>query len=65
MGMCEAKAIVIESGKEEVVMEDVAFLYFRDGKPVLRNLLGEEMVFEDYEVESVDFIHHTIRLRLR
>ena len=63
--MCEAKAIVIEDGKEEIVMEDVVFLYFKDGKPVLKNLLGEEMVFEDYEVDSVDFIHHTIHLRLR
>lgn len=65
MKMCEAKAIVIEDGKEEIVMEDVVFLYFKDGKPVLKNLLGEEMVFEDYEVDSVDFIHHTIHLRLR
>ncbi len=63
--MCEAKAIAVEGGTEEVVMEDVAFLYFKDGKPVLRNILGEEMVFEDYEVESVDFLHHTICLRLR
>ncbi len=63
--MCEAKAVVIEGRNEEVVMEDVAILYFKEEKPVLRNLLGEEMVFEDYEVESVDFIHHTICLRMR
>jgi len=65
MEMCEAKAVVVEDEKEEVVMEDVAFLYFKDGKPVLRNIVGEEMTFEDYEVESIDFVHHVIYLRLR
>ena len=63
--MCEAKAIVIEGEKEEIVMENVAFLYFKEGKPVLRNLLGEEMMFENYELDSINFVHHTIRLRLR
>ena len=65
MEMCEAKAVVVEDDGEKVVMEDVAFLWFKDGKPVLRSLLGEEVVFENYEVEGVDFVHHTIRLRLR
>jgi len=63
--MCEAKAVVVEGGRDEVVMEDVAFLHFKDGKPVLRNLHGEEMVFEDYEIESIDFVHHVIYLTLR
>jgi len=63
--MCESKAVVVEGETEEVVMENVAFLYFKDGKPVLRNLHGEEMVFEDYEIDSIDFIHHVIYLKLR
>jgi len=63
--MCESKAVVVEGETEEVVMENVAFLYFRDGKPVLRNLYGEEIVFEDYQIESIDFIHHVIYLKLR
>jgi len=65
MKMCEAKAVVVEGEKEEVAMEDVTFLYFKDGKPVLRNIMGEEMTFEDYEIEGVDFVHHVIYLRLR
>ncbi|EEB72949.1 hypothetical RNA-binding protein [Thermococcus sp. AM4] len=63
--MCEAKAVVVEGEREEVVMVDVILLYFKDGKPVLRNLHGEEMVFEDYEIDSIDFMHHVIYLKLR
>ena len=63
--MCEAKAVVVEEEREEVVMVDVILLYFKEGKPVLRSLHGEEMVFEDYEIESIDFMHHVIYLKLR
>ncbi|ACJ16508.1 Hypothetical RNA-binding protein [Thermococcus onnurineus NA1] len=63
--MCESKAVVVENGKEEIIMEDVAFLYFKEGKPVIRDILGREMLLEDYELDSIDFLRHIMRFKLR
>ncbi|NJE41750.1 CooT family nickel-binding protein [Thermococcus sp. GR6] len=63
--MCESKAVVVENGKEEIIMEDVAFLYFKEGKPVIGDILGREMLLEDYELDSIDFLRHIMRFKLR
>ncbi|NJF26197.1 CooT family nickel-binding protein, partial [Thermococcus sp. Bubb.Bath] len=60
-----SKAVVVENGKEEIIMEDVAFLYFKEGKPVIRDILGREMLLEDYELDSIDFLRHIMRFKLR
>ncbi|NJE08815.1 CooT family nickel-binding protein [Thermococcus sp. M39] len=62
--MCQSKVIVLEDGKAEVVMTDVTLLEVKDGKIVVKNLLGKELVLEGYEIDYIDFISHRIYLRL-
>ncbi|MCD6560016.1 RNA-binding protein [Thermococci archaeon] len=61
--MCQSKVVIIENGKLRVVMTDVTLLDIHDGKIILRNLLGRELVLEKYQLESVDFISHKAYLR--
>ncbi len=62
--MCQSKVIVIENGKAEVVMTDVTLLEVKDGKIIVKNLLGKELVLEGYEIDYIDFISHKIYLKL-
>lgn len=62
--MCQSKVIVLEDGKAEVVMTDVTLLEVKDGRIIVRNLLGKELVLEGYEIDYIDFISHRIYLRL-
>lgn len=62
--MCQSKVIVVEDGNAEVVMTDVTLLEVKDGKIIVRNLLGKELVLEGYEIDYIDFISHRIYLRL-
>lgn len=49
--MCQSKVIVFEDGKAEVVMTDVTLLEVKDGKIIVKNLLGKELVLEGYEID--------------
>ncbi|MBO8175550.1 MAG: CooT family nickel-binding protein [Thermococcus sp.] len=62
--MCQSKVIVLEDGKAEVVMTDVTLLEVKDGKIIVKNLLGKELVLEGYEIDYIDFISHKIYLKL-
>jgi len=62
--MCQSKIIVLEDGKAEVVMTDVTLLEVKDGKIIVKNLLGKELVLEGYEIDYIDFISHRVYLRL-
>ncbi|ADT84127.1 CooT family nickel-binding protein [Thermococcus barophilus] len=62
--MCQSKVIVFEDGKAEVVMTDVTLLEVKDGKIIVKNLLGKELVLEGYEIDYIDFISHKVYLRL-
>ncbi|AHF80591.1 CooT family nickel-binding protein [Thermococcus paralvinellae] len=62
--MCQSKVIVLEDGKAEVVMTDVTLLEVKDGKIIVKNLLGKELVLEGYEIDYIDFISHKVYLRL-
>lgn len=62
--MCQSKVIVLEDGKAEVVMTDVTLLEVKDGRIIVRNLLGKELVLEGYEIDYIDFISHKIYLKL-
>ncbi len=62
--MCQSKIIVLEDGKAEVVMTDVTLLEVKDGKIIVKNLLGKELILEGYEIDYIDFISHRVYLRL-
>lgn len=62
--MCQSKVIAIDDKKAEVIMTDVTLLDIKDGKILIKDLLGRETVLEGYEIESIDFITHKVYLRL-
>lgn len=60
--MCEVNAYVIENGKEDLLLKDVASLD-RDGKKILLvGLFGDQRTLEG-EIEKIDFLNHKILIR--
>ncbi len=59
--MCEANAYILKDGNEELYLENVDILRPEDGKIFLRNLFGEQKVFEG-EVKEISLIKHKIVL---
>lgn len=59
--MCEANAYILKDGKEELYLENVDILKPEKGKIFLRNLFGEQRVFEG-EVKEISLIKHKIVL---
>ena len=59
--MCEANAYILKDGNEELYLENVDILRPEDGKIFLKNLFGEQKVFEG-EVKEISLIKHKIVL---
>ena len=59
--MCEANAYVYENGKEELYLENVDIMRPEEGKIFLRNLFGEQKLFEG-ELKEVSLLNHKIIL---
>ena len=59
--MCEANAYLLKNGKEELYLENVDILKPEDGKIFLKNLFGEQKVFEG-EIKEVSLLKHKIVL---
>jgi predicted RNA-binding protein len=59
--MCEANAYVYSDGKEELYLESVDIMRPEGGKIYLRNLFGEQKVFEG-EIKEVSLLKHKIVL---
>jgi len=59
--MCEANAYVYENGKEELYLENVDIMRPEEGKIFLRNLFGEQRLFEG-ELKEVSLLNHKIIL---
>jgi len=62
--MCEANAYILKDGKEELYLENVDILKPEDGKIYMRNLFGEQKVFEG-EIKEISLIKHKIVLGSR
>ena len=60
--MCEANAYVLENGKEELYLENVDVMKPEEGKIFLKNLFGEQKVFEG-EIKEVSLLRHKILLQ--
>ena len=60
--MCEANAYIYENGKEELYLENVDVMKPEDGKIFLKNLFGEQKVFEG-EIKEVSLLRHKIVLQ--
>jgi predicted RNA-binding protein len=60
--MCEANAYILENGKEELYLENVDVMKPEEGKIFLKNLFGEQKVFEG-EIKEVSLLRHKIVLQ--
>jgi len=59
--MCEANAYVYRDGKEELYLENVDIMRPEGQKIFLRNLFGEQKVFEG-EIKEISLLNHKIVL---
>ena len=57
--MCETNAYVIKDGKEELIMEDVAFARPTNGKLELKDIFGEEKTVSG-KIKEIQFLGHRI-----
>lgn len=59
--MCEANAYIYKDGKEELYLESVDIMKLEEGKIYLKNLFGEQKVF-DGEIKEISLLSHKILL---
>ncbi len=59
--MCEANAYVYTDGNEELYLENVDIMKPEDGKIFLKNLFGEQKVFEG-RIREISLLRHRIVL---
>ena len=59
--MCEANAYIYKDGKEELYLENVDVMKPEDGKIFMKNLFGEQKIFEG-EIREVSLLRHKIIL---
>ena len=60
--MCEANAYILENGKEELYLENVDVMKPEEGKIFMKNLFGEQKVFEG-EIKEISLLRHKIVLQ--
>jgi len=59
--MCEANAYIYKDGKEELYLESVDVMRPEKGKIFMKNLFGEQKIFEG-EIKEVSLLRHKIIL---
>jgi len=59
--MCEANAYIYKDGNEELYLENVDVMRPEEGKILLKNLFGEQKVFEG-EIKEISLLRHKILL---
>ena len=59
--MCEANAYIFKDGGEELYLENVDIMRPEEGKIFLKNLFGEQKVFEGV-IKEISLLRHRIVL---
>lgn len=59
--MCEANAYIIRDGNEELYLENVDVMRPEEGRIFLKNLFGEQKVFEG-QIKEISLLRHRIVL---
>ncbi len=59
--MCEANAYIYKDGAEELYLENVDVMKPEEGKIFLKNLFGEQKVFEG-QIREISLLRHRIVL---
>jgi predicted RNA-binding protein len=62
--MCEANAYIYREGREDLYLENVDIMRPEEGKIFLKNLFGEQKVFEG-TIKEVSLLKHKIILEKR
>ena len=62
--MCELNAYIYQEGKEEIYLENVNSARSEEGKVYLKNLFGEQKVFEG-TIQEISLSGHRIILSKR
>ena len=57
--MCDINAYVVKDGKEELYLENVDVIMPEHGKVLLKNLFGEQKVFEG-AIKEISLLKHKI-----
>ncbi|NOZ68192.1 MAG: CooT family nickel-binding protein [Deferribacteres bacterium] len=60
--MCETNAYIEKDGGEELYLENVDVLKPEDGKILMRNIFGEQKLFEG-SIKEISLSRHKIILR--
>jgi len=59
--MCEANAYIYKDGKEEIYLENVDIMRPEEGKIYLKNLFGEQKLFNG-TIKEISLLKHKIVL---
>ena len=59
--MCEANAYIYREGREDLYLENVDIMRPEEGKIFLKNLFGEQKVFEG-TIKEISLLKHKIIL---
>ncbi len=59
--MCEANAYIYKDGKEELYLENVDIMKPEEGRIYMKNLFGEQKIFEG-QIKEVSLLSHKIIL---
>ncbi|MDO9289264.1 MAG: CooT family nickel-binding protein [Thermodesulfovibrionales bacterium] len=59
MKMCDVNAYIFKDGKEELYLENVDVILPEHGKVLLKNLFGEQKVFEG-TIKEISLLKHKI-----
>jgi predicted RNA-binding protein len=59
--MCEANAYIYKDGKEEMYLENVDIMRPEEGKIYLKNLFGEQKLFNG-TIKEISLLKHKIVL---
>jgi len=62
--MCEANAYLYRDGDEELYLENVDIMRPEGDNIFLKNLFGEQKIFEG-EIKEISLLHHKIVLQKR
>lgn len=57
--MCDINAYIVKDGKEELYLENVDVIIPEPGKVLLKNLFGEQKVFEG-DIREISLLKHKI-----
>lgn len=57
--MCDVNAYIVKDGKEELYLENVDVMRPEEGKIYLKNLFGEQKVFEG-DIKEISLLKHKI-----